>query len=677
MLQVNIFSCKNNLKRIEKVNNIRFNSVPNFNNRLLADKVTFTGTTKPIDKKVVKKQINNSFIKNKLNERFGEPIVNLIAEKVNSTNIKFLDDILDLSTNNFKHSTYISDEDLFSYSNGVIELLNYVSDKNTNVEEFSEKLDNFKNLKQIVKGFGFKKSILAEHIDDIPMKGIVDILKSDMLLNNVKYDYNSFQNIYNYSTKFFEHHLHRVEAKRKKQGVSGLDKASINDEVKTFMKNTFSNLLLLKMIFDEKTCNELMFNRAKYIDTIYIPRLKMLDSKYLQFLRKFQLNGITYKDDKDGDLKKYGISLDDKIHILNLMAANKQIINSGHKGVNMADYIIYEQKDDMDGNFKMNFQNLKMDLMDRSLRHIGVEGSIVDKYMKNYHEAYNIDSSMKDFRDRFFDINYAHLLPLQAKKGTLLRDIIVNSINGPQAYRKFLFEGDGPVATVNAKNREAFEKAGIDFDKWIEPMVIPVKKQFSNIQNANIKTFKVEAWKRNAQESLFDGNYTTCCTGIDKEQGESFPIYLTNAATTTLEVRTEDKNKVVAMSRLLLAKIKGKTSLVIENIEVNNKIAKHYLDNDKAKQEFRDMIFDYAQKFAQYINNNNEKMPVYFCGYYYKIKDIQKGLKPVKSYDDIELIGEFPDGIWLNSYGRRYDRNKVAFADDGDGLEFKLHDITK
>ena len=52
------------------------------------------------------------------------------------------------------------------------------------------------------------------------------------------------------------------------------------------------------------------------------------------------------------------------------------------------------------------------------------------------------------------------------------------------------------------------------------------------------------------------------------------------------------------MSRLLFAKINGKLSLVVENIEVNNKIAKHYLYNDINRYKFREMIFDYARKFA-------------------------------------------------------------------------------
>ena len=173
---------------------------------------------------------------------------------------------------------------------------------------------------------------------------------------------------------------------------------------------------------------------------------------------------------------------------------------------------------------------------------------------------------------------------------------------------------------------------------------------------------------------MFDGNYTTCCTGIDKDQGESFPHYLTNTCTTTLEVRNE-KNKVIAMSRILMAKVNGELSMVVENIEVNNKMVKHYLYDDETKYKFREMIFDYARKFAKNINNTDKEIPVYFCGRYYKVKDIEKGLGHPRRYEDIELIGQFPDDLYVNAYGSRLNNNTIR--DDGDEIALTLIDISK
>ena len=38
------------------------------------------------------------------------------------------------------------------------------------------------------------------------------------------------------------------------------------------------------------TVNELVFNRGKYINTVYMPRLRILNAQDLDFLRKIQKN---------------------------------------------------------------------------------------------------------------------------------------------------------------------------------------------------------------------------------------------------------------------------------------------------------------------------------------------------------------------------------------------------
>ena len=54
-------------------------------------------------------------------------------------------------------------------------------------------------------------------------------------------------------------------------------------------------------------------------------------------------------------------------------------------------------------------------------------------------------------------------------------------------------------------------------------------------------------------------------------------------------------------------------------------------------------------------------------------------MEPGKKYEgeDVSLIGEFPDQIYINSYGGRVDKVKLQFADDGDGFALHLSDITK
>ncbi len=626
-------------------------TVPNFglkyNKNLNKDTLSFKGTP-AVDTKVVRELVEQASKRSDFRFNFSNAGIEEIISKVTPKNIPFLEDLL-----------YLNDKKL--PAKGISILLDYINEKDTNVSEFKEKLSTFKDLKNIVSGRGFSKSILPDYINKISSQGIIDILKSSILLEHPKNeDYNSLQFAYNYAVKYFNDQV----SKSKNTGDDFI--------ANTIMKDgTFSSILSLAQVYDKSALNELFYNRGKYIKTIYMPRFRILNENDLENLRKVQIQAVTDKENKGGDYATYEISLDDKIWTLNFLSVNRNIINSGEKGLNFDNYKRPVNIYNPEASFIIKFQDMKVDLMDEVLRHLGVDSELVDKYTANWKEAFKQDQTLSKRRKDFWDINYAHLL--NAPEGSLLRKIILADTYGN--LDKMIFK-EGPIAELNKKNEEAFIKNGLDYEKWLHPSIKPITKKFTDNTGRKIKTFTVRNWDRSAKESLFDGNYTTCCTGIDKDQGESFPHYLTNTCTTTLEVRNE-KNKVIAMSRILMAKVDGKLSMVVENIEVNNKMVKHYLYNDAMKYKFREMIFDYAREFAKDINKNEKDLPVYFCSNYYKVRDIEKGLETGKRYEDVELIGEFPDQIYVNSYGGRMDRVKLQFADDGDGFALHLSDISQ
>lgn len=579
---------------------------------------------------------------------FGPKVIEKISETVTEKSFPFLERILLLDNKKLGFA-------------GVIALLEYINNEETKEEEVDEKINNYNNMGNIVKGFGFKQSVLPGFFDKISKNGVVDIIKSDILLNDTKHNFNSFPQVYNYAVKHYQHEM--------KKQPKDLEQKTKDRLTTDFMRDKFANILVLGSIFDESVCNEILYNRGLYVNDLYIPRLKSLNDADLKLLRRTQTSAVTDKENKGGDLVVYEISLDDKISMLNLLAANREIINAGYEGLNFKEYIKPVNVFNKDGNFKINFQQLKIDLMDKVLRRIGVEDKVVDKYMANFKEVYERSPELKNNKDKYWDINYVHLL--NAPEGSLLRDIVVNATNGN--FRKWIFK-ESPLAEINRKNEEAFTNAGIDYDRWLDPQISATELMFKNKAGTRIKEFTVKNWRRIPQESLLDGNYTTCCTGLDKNHGQSFLKYITNTCTTTLEVRTE-KDKVVAMSRIMMAKINGKLSMIVENIEVNNKMAKHYLHNDKARYRFREMIFDYARRFADDINMTDEQIPIYFCGQNFKVKDIEKGLGPIEICSDWELIGEYPDKLYVNVYGKTLDKSQIH--DDGDEVKFKLIDITE
>lgn len=642
---INIFKYNTN-QNIRKTNENGYQSVPKFgvvyNKNLNKDTVSFRGASYIAEAKAML-EASSKRIEPRL-DFCARDLENLIS-KVSNKNIRLLPEILEF--NNRKLS-----------AGAVGALLTYINNDTTDIFEFKEKLDTLKDLKRIVSGRGFKQSIIANYFDDISERGVVDLLTSDILLEEPKHDFNSLQYVYNYAVKYFE------------DQVKKLNYPSYEYEASKLMKDsTFSNILTLGMVYDKSVLNELFYNRGKYIKTVYMPRFRVLNEDDLSMLRKVQISAVTDKENKGGDYATYEVSSDDKIWTMNFLSTNREIINSGHEGLKFKDYTRPVNIYNPDANFIIKFQDMKKDLTGIVLKHIGVDAETVDKYMKAYDEAYAKDQSLTNNRKDFWDINYAHLL--NAPKGSLLRKIILADTYG--SFDKLLYS-EGEIASKNKLNEEQFTRLGLDYKKWIKPTIKPISNQFVDNTGRKQKIFTVRNWDRCAKESLFDGNYTTCCTGIDKDQGESFPHYLTNTCTTTLEVRNE-KNKVIAMSRILMAKVNGVLSMVVENIEVNNKMVKHYLYDDATKYKFREMIFDYARKFAKNINNTDKEIPVYFCGKYYKVKDIEKGLGHPKKYDDIELIGQFPEDLYVNAYGSRLNNNIIR--DDGDEVALTLIDINK
>ena len=258
-----------------------------------------------------------------------------IVSKVNDKNYRFLPELLEF--NNKKLT-----------AGAILALLTYINKDSTDIFEFKEKIDALKDLKRIVSGRGFKQSLIANHFDEISTRGVVDLLTSDILLEEPKNDFNSLQYVYNYAVKYFEDQMKK------------LNNPSLDYEASKFMKDsTFSSILTLGMVYDKSVLNELFYNRGKYIKDVYMPRYRQLNDDDLNMLRKVQISAVTDKENKGGDYATYEISADDKIWTMNFLSTNREIINSGHEGLNFRDYIRPVNIYNPDANFVIKFQDMK------------------------------------------------------------------------------------------------------------------------------------------------------------------------------------------------------------------------------------------------------------------------------------------------------------------------------
>ena len=287
---------------------------PQYKYNLNADTVSFTGNQRKISEEEVR-QLCETY------NRKGDFAVQTIVDAVTPKNEEFLEDLLALDNKKLKF------EDLTI-------LLKHINEKDTDVAEFRQKLNNYKNIKEIIENtkntLNPIESELTPYLDAIPSNGVAKILQSH-LLSPKKSVFKKFPECLEYTTSVYNKQMKKFKNEYfKNEEIPPTTKAM---KAKEFMRKSFTTIMLFNQVFGEKACNELVYNRAKYMATVYQPRLESLNNEDMELLRKVQLYGVTDKETKGGDINVYPVSLEDKINTMNLLASNREIINAGYEGL--------------------------------------------------------------------------------------------------------------------------------------------------------------------------------------------------------------------------------------------------------------------------------------------------------------------------------------------------------
>lgn len=243
----------------------------------------------------------------------------------------------------------------------------------------------------------------------------------------------------------------------------------------------------------------------------------------------------------------------------------------------------------------------------------------------------------------------------QNKKNNEIYTMIRESLLGD--FSKFITDESNIYGKANIKTASAFAQNGIDYNKWLKPDIEDVEL------NIGGQKMRIKMWDRNPQEDLFVGNKTSCCTAIGTGlNADATPLYLSNTSYNVVELYDET-GEVVGMSRIFMAKVNGKPSVIMDNIELNS----NYKDTKatkKVKTQIRDGFFEYMNKFAQQITNDVDSQVYFYSG------DIHVP-KSDLSHETINLdfIGSLShDKIYVNSARSWIDPKKLIELEDIDFL---------
>ena len=227
-----------------------------------------------------------------------------------------------------------------------------------------------------------------------------------------------------------------------------------------------------------------------------------------------------------------------------------------------------------------------------------------------------------------------------------LAEVIVEASKGN--FTNYINDTSNKHGQANAQTAKMFAERGLNYEGWQEG---PAEQTFK----IGDKDYTIKLWNRIPQESLFDGSYTTCCTALDGCNGGSMANYLLNTAINVVEIK-DSNGKTVAMSRCYIGEVDGKNTLVMENIEANNKLIKEIYAFGGNK-ELTAGIFEYMKDFATLVGGKN--MPVLMSTSYNKIgHEPFSGLQTVNLPNN--LIGKISkDKIYLNTYQGYTDANNL------------------
>ena len=394
--------------------------------------------------------------------------------------------------------------------------------------------------------------------------------------------------------------------------LSAEDKAIVEDlnrEIKSNVEDLYFNILYAISTTDIETVKLFLDMRFSTFRS-KICEINSIDDDKKVIISDYIRNGK--RIDKNGRVEK--LTGQQKLDIINLVKAYEGSIEEFEK------YKI-PQKDGK--TFILNIKQLQKDIF----------AKIMEKQGMTKEEIANINLD-----ELSWDMRYISLLTRTPMRDTgELATVIKESSKG--TFRDFITDPSNEHGAANLRTKQKFVELGLDYEKW---QTGPEEQTISVGGN----NYKIKLWNRNPQESLFDGSYTTCCTALDGSNGGSMANYMLNTAINVVEIK-DSKGQTIAMSRCYMGKIGGKNTLVIENIEENNKYIAE-MQRQGVITDFANGIFEYMKAFADLVGGNGT--PIYMSTSYHKIGD-EPFEQFAKEVVPVTLIGNISKSeIYLNTY---------------------------
>ena len=151
-------------------------------------------------------------------------------------------------------------------------------------------------------------------------------------------------------------------------------------------------------------------------------------------------------------------------------------------------------------------------------------------------------------------------------------------------------------------------------------------------------------WDRIPQKDIFQGNYSTCCIGMNEANGSAMPHYLLNTTFNMIELVDNKTGSVIGNALCYMAVDEnGSPMFIVDNIEIANSRK----PSDAVGKEIRNSIVEYASKVVKEVTGKDD-IPIYMGGSY---NDVPIDDLP-KEKGSVKLLGQVDcDDIYMDLFG--------------------------
>ena len=173
-------------------------------------------------------------------------------------------------------------------------------------------------------------------------------------------------------------------------------------------------------------------------------------------------------------------------------------------------------------------------------------------------------------------------------------------------FKDYILDESNIYGQTNLQTKNIFIKNGANYSQWLNPDINDVEFEVAG------KKLKIRMWDRNPLEDMFLGSKTSCCAALDRTNGGSMAIYMLNTSYNVVELY-DSNNNVVGMSRIFMATIDGKPTLIMDNIELNKTFIKD-MDFETDIKNIRDNFFKYMNNFAKTLTDGQDVQVLFYSG---------------------------------------------------------------